>query len=345
MLAIFLSMRITTSLQNKLLVAATACCFALSVASCTKGKRIDEPGNLVPKTADQDASVPSAKIGDAILHTEAFGNPDSPMLLVLHGGPGSDYRYLLNCKAFANDGYYVVFYDQRGSGLSQRFSRSSYTIDQVIEEVGDVIKHYRTAAKQKVFILGHSWGGMLASAYINKYPQAIDGAILGEPGGLTYDQMRDYLSRSRPSNVTKEITNDAVYIDQILTGTKNGHEILDYKMMLMATADASEESAIGNEGTVPEWRTGAVISYALFDLGKKQGFNWTPNLSQFNHKILFLYSSNNKAYGEAHAKAVAAPYRNVQLYRVDGAGHDMLSFPTGWKNAYGAMLQYLNESK
>lgn len=343
MLAIFLSMRITSSGQNKLLATAMACCIVF--ASCTKGKRVDEPGNLVPKTAEQDAAVPSAKIGDAILHTEAFGNPANPMLLVLHGGPGSDYRYLLNCKAFANDGYYVVFYDQRGSGLSQRFPRSSYTIDQIIEEVGDVIKHYRTSSVQKVFILGHSWGGMLASAYINKYPQAIDGAILGEPGGLTYDQMVSYISKSRPSNITKEVTNDAVYIDQILTGTKNGHEILDYKMMLMAASDGSEESAIGDEGYPPAWRAGAVISYALFDLGKKQGFDWTKNLSQFNHKILFLYSANNKAYGEAHAKAVAAPYSNVQMFRVEGAGHDMLTFATGWNNAYATMLQYLNELK
>jgi pimeloyl-ACP methyl ester carboxylesterase len=50
-------------------------------------------------------------------HAETFGHPTGKMLVILHGGPGGDYRSLLNCKQFADHGYYVVFYDQRGSGL------------------------------------------------------------------------------------------------------------------------------------------------------------------------------------------------------------------------------------
>lgn len=41
--------------------------------------------------------------------------------------PGASYKYLLNCKSLADKGYRVVFYDQIGSGLSQRFPYEYYT--------------------------------------------------------------------------------------------------------------------------------------------------------------------------------------------------------------------------
>ena len=96
---------------------------ALLLFSCTKERLINEPGNLVPRTVDQDPSLPSITVNGAMLHSEAFGHPDSTMIVCIHGGPGGDYRYLLNCKDLADYGYRVVFYDQRGSGLSQRFPK------------------------------------------------------------------------------------------------------------------------------------------------------------------------------------------------------------------------------
>src|SRR6476620_9669553 len=82
--------------------------------SCTKGRMVNEPGYLVPKTVDQDRSLPSITVNGAMLHSEAFGNPDNPIVVIIHGGPGGDYRDLLNSRDLADHGYRVVFYDQRG---------------------------------------------------------------------------------------------------------------------------------------------------------------------------------------------------------------------------------------
>ena len=60
---------------------------ALAVFSCTKEKTIDGPGNLVPLTVDQDPSLPSITVNGTRLHAEAFGHPDSTMVVVIHGGP------------------------------------------------------------------------------------------------------------------------------------------------------------------------------------------------------------------------------------------------------------------
>lgn len=317
----------------------------ISLWGCTKEKLITDDGNLVPKTVEKDPSLPSVAVNGTMLHAETFGNPDSAMIVVLHGGPGSDYRYLLNCKEFANQGYYIVFYDQRGSGLSKRHSKSTYSIQLMLDDLNAVIAHYRTSPVQKVFLLGHSWGAMLATAFIDKYPAAISGAILAEPGGFIWEDIEGYVSRSRDIKITSELVNDFLYSDQFITGKKDEHAILDYKYALLSVADGDKDDPTGNEGSLPFWRSGAIVNQALFELGDKQKPNWTTHLNQFTKKVLFVYSERNRAYGQAYAQKVSSAYPNVQLLKINGAGHDMLSFPTGWNNFYPAGLNYFNSLK
>jgi proline iminopeptidase len=333
-------------MKTKMFFTGLALALGVALSSCQKGELdASQPGNLVPLTVDQDPSLPGTSVNGTQLHIQAFGHPDSALLVVIHGGPGSDYRYLLNCKAFADSGFRVVFYDQRGSGLSKRHPKDSYSIQVMIDDLDAVIEHYKTRPDQKVFLLGHSWGAMLATAYIDTHPTEIDGAVLCEPGGFTYPQMKEYVSRSQNYGVFSETLNDAVYLDQFFTGKENQHEVLDYKFSLWASADGAEDNPIGNEGPLPFWRAGAVVNTALFEIADAQGFDFTANLQQFDTQILFVYSENNSAYGEQHARQVSSAYPDVQLFRVDEAGHDMLSFPQGWQNFYPVGLSYLNNLK
>ncbi|MBK8564465.1 MAG: alpha/beta hydrolase [Saprospiraceae bacterium] len=302
-------------------------------------------GRLVPKIADEDPSIPSIPVNGAVLHAEAFGPADSAIVVVIHGGPGSDYRYLLNCKEIADHGYRVVFYDQRGAGLSQRFPKKVYDMELLYEDLNAVIAHYRTSPTQKVFLLGHSWGAMLASAYINTHLDAVDGAILGEPGGLVWKDVEDYLGRSRSFGFFSEGLNDAVFFDQILTGKEDEHEVLDYKFDLLTAVGDSKDSPVGNEGKLAKWRSGAVTFNAYLALGEDEKPDWTENLDQFTTPVLFIYSENNEAYGLKHAEKVSSAYPNVELFETLDAGHDMLSFPTGWNNTLPVMLDYLTSLK
>jgi len=315
------------------------------LTACTKERNIDEAGNLVPKTVEQDVSLPSIAVNGTQLHAEAFGHPDSALLIILHGGPGSDYRYLLNCKAFASQGYRVVFYDQRGSGLSRRHPKDSYSLQLMYDDLSAVITHYRTSPNQKVFLLGHSWGAMLATAYINQYPTRINGVVLAEPGGFVWQDVLDYIKHSRSIKLTSELLNDMLYMDQFFSGRVSEHAILDYKYALLGVADGNKDNSTGDEGRSLGWRPGAIVNNALFDIGDRDKPDWTKNLFQYTTKVLFVYSEKNKAYGLAHAKKVSAAYANVQLLKINGAGHNMISFPTGWNNFYPTALTYLNSLK
>lgn len=311
--------------------------------ACKEQLEPSTPGNLVPLTVDQDPSLPHIDVNGTKLHAETFGQPDSAIIVVLHGGPGCDYRSMLKCKAFADDGYFVVFYDQRGTGLSQRHPKESYNDHTMVDDLAAVIQKYRKRPDQKVFLLGHSWGGMLATAYINEHPDQISGAILAEPGGFSWDVAKAYIKRTRALDVFAEDAGDAFYFDQIFTGKEDQHEILDYKLLLFAAAETAPGNISGIAGPFPLWRKGAVMAQALADMAEKDGFDWRGNLNQFQTKVLFLYSEYNKAYGLQHAQLVSSAYPNVQLAQVDGSGHEMAYH--GWNVFYPLVLNYLNNLK
>lgn len=326
-------------MKNQLILGAL---ILVVLASCEKLDPTN-PGLLVPLTVDQDPSLPSIFINDTQLHAQAFGNPSDPMLVILHGGPGCDYRYLLNCKAFANEGFYVVFYDQRGSGLSKREDKSSYAIITMMNDLSAVIASFRTSPAQKIFLLGQSWGAMLATSFINEYPSMISGAILSEPGGFVWADIKDYGRRAQQYGMTSEALNDITYIDQFFTGGETDHTVLDYKMSIQAAVGGDKPT--GEASPVPFWRYGAVVKKTLAELGDQEQPDWRQNLDQYSTRILFCYSELNRAYGEDYAKHVSSAYPNVQLERIDGVGHYMITFPEGWSRFFPLALSYLNELK
>ena len=326
-------------MKRKILKLLLVFAAPLFFMGCEKELKTTDPGNLVPRTVDQDPNLPSIIVNGTQLHTEAFGNPADPMVVFLHGGPGSDYRNALNVKSLA-DHYYVVFYDQRGSGLSKRHPKNSYSLQLMLDDLTAVIQHYRSSPTQKVFLFGHSWGAMLATAYINQYPAKINGAVLAEPGGFTWEEMKEYIEASKKLKLFTEATNDAVYPDQFLTGDENDHDVLDYKLNLQTVYSYAPGNTEGIEGPSPFWRNGAVVNKALFDIGEKEGFNFRTNLSQFTTKVLFLYSEKNKAYGEAFAQQLSAAYPNVQLNRINGTGHELIYF--AWDKVFPLVQTYYN---
>jgi proline iminopeptidase len=326
-------------MKRKILKLLLVFAAPLFFMGCEKELKTTDPGNLVPRTVDQDPNLPSIIVNGTQLHTEAFGNPSDPMVVFLHGGPGSDYRNALNVKSLA-DHYYVVFYDQRGSGLSKRHPKNSYSLQLMLDDLTAVIQHYRSSPTQKVFLFGHSWGAMLATAYINQYPAKINGAVLAEPGGFTWEEMKEYIEASKKLKLFTEATNDAVYPDQFLTGDENDHDVLDYKLNLQTVYSYAPGNTEGIEGPSPFWRNGAVVNKALFDIGEKEGFNFRTNLSQFTTKVLFLYSEKNKAYGEAFAQQLSDAYPNVQLNRINGTGHELIYF--AWDKVFPLVQTYYN---
>ncbi len=309
---------------------------------------LTEPGNLVPETVMEDLSLPAITVNNVKLHSEAFGHPDSTIIVCLHGGPGGDYRYMLNLKDLADYGYRVVFYDQIGSGLSQRFPKSSYTslgkgaLDLIYDELTGVIAHYRTHPNQKVFLLGHSWGAMVATGYAGKHPDAVQGLAIAEPGGMKWEDVIEFVKKTRSFGIWGELLNNVTYLDQFITGKENEHEILDYKSSMLA----SKNDITGDNDTEPGsiWRIGAVMNSALFETGQEYKPDFSEGISNFKVHVLFFYSEKDKGYPDDWANRISAVYNQVELYKVPGTGHNgIISNKKAWKEkTLPKMVTYFN---
>jgi len=135
--------------------------------------------NSVPPLVTEDANLPSQEVAGVALHMRiAEGPPDAQTVVVLHGGAGGDFRSLLALEALS-DTHRVVFYDQRGAGLSERLAAERLTLDGYLEELHAIIE--MTSPGKPVVLIGHSWGAMLASAFLGQHPDRTDRAILIEP--------------------------------------------------------------------------------------------------------------------------------------------------------------------
>lgn len=99
------------------------------------------------------------------------GSGSKTPILVLHGGPGAAHDYLDSLVDLASSSRQVVFYDQMGCGKSARpDDPDKWTVEYFSKEI-DVVRG--KLGLGKVHLLGQSWGGMLAMAYMETKPSGI----------------------------------------------------------------------------------------------------------------------------------------------------------------------------
>lgn len=111
--------------------------------------------------------------------TKRIGNNPRMKLLLLNGGPGATHEYF---ECFENfmpaEGIEIIYYDQLGCGNSQDPKDSSlFDLARYVDEVEQVRKGLNLT-KDNFYLLGHSWGGILAMEYALKYQQNLKGVII-----------------------------------------------------------------------------------------------------------------------------------------------------------------------
>lgn len=145
----------------------------------------------VPATVMDDATLRRIEIDGITLHAKRFGLTKGRTVIVLHGGPGGDYRSQLALRALSNQ-YQVVFYDQRGAGLSERVPEDRLSLRGHLNELSGVIDLVSPDAP--VILIGHSWGAVLAAAYLGHDPTRVAGAVLIEPGFLDWTGFQAWMA-------------------------------------------------------------------------------------------------------------------------------------------------------
>jgi proline iminopeptidase len=281
----------------------------------------------IPKTVSDDLTLPRLTIGGALFHAETFGNPTNPIVIVVHGGPGWDYRSLLPLKALA-DAYFVVFYDQRGSGLSPRVDPKELTLESSLRDLDSFVDHFSKG--KKVNLIGHSWGAMLVSAYLGRHPEKVGYAILAEPGFLTTGMMKESGVKFGPRWEAGFLYRASkAWFQSLHINRPDEDAASDYFLGEVAPYANPEYYC---NGTIPEagtlhWRAGAgamqsILQSAIDAEGNFQ-INLIAGVEHFKSPILFIATECNSLIGKVHQEKQAMFFSNARIVVIKGSGHSM----------------------
>ena len=147
-------------MRNVLLVSLFV---AIASVSCTE-----------PPAADPEIEEGYLEVNGVSLFYKSMGSGEP--IVVLHGGPGFDHRQFLPYIWELADRHRVILFDQRGTGLSSGLiDTESISIETFIADIEGVRAAFNI---DKMNLLGHSWGGILAMHYGIEHPEQLRSLIL-----------------------------------------------------------------------------------------------------------------------------------------------------------------------
>ena len=217
------------------------------------------------------------------------GNTSSKVFIVfVHGGPGVG-AFVYNSDYLSNnieDKYAIVYWDQRNSGASQGNSNGKYlTLEQMTDDLRKVIQviKFRYGQNSEVFIMGHSFGGLLTSSFMTtgNNQDMVQGWIFAD-GSQNYP-LNDTLTRQMLLSVGQQqiaLNKNRVKWQEIVTycNAHTGNFSFDESNQMMKYAEDAETYIY----EVPK-----INSWELFRNNAIK-FDWPLTSMLMN----YLYSSN-----------------------------------------------------
>lgn len=281
---------------------------------------IDSPGCLPETVSQNERWPPRFTANDYLFHGKVIGPSNAPVVIVVHGGPGADYRSLRPLTRLSPH-FRVVLYDQRGTGLSPRVSPDQLSFQQYLNDLDAIVTMFGAESSETV-LLGHSFGGQLVAQYVSTYPEKVDSVIMAEPGPLNQEMAANGPTRgftldsilpgtiarieSRNLDCPDEHAGDVYFIEQMMVRANPGYwcdNIPPRNVLWRAGYDANQQVTASMNQSTGE----------LMDL--------VSDIDRYQGRILFLASECNSVIGETYQRKQMNYVPNSTLEVIPDAGH------------------------
>ena len=275
-----------------------------------------------------DLDTKRVDVGDATLYVEEEGT--GVPLVLINGGPGGTHHYFHPWFSRASDYARVIYYDQRGTGLSDfEPGDSGYSVEQAVDD----LDHMRQALGiDDWVVLGYSYGGFLAQYYATTYPERVAGLVMvGSHPGLWAElgdsRQYDYLSeveKERIRSVQKQI---------IEMGKENNwpRETLIQKILFNNFMNGDWKRQYFYKPTPAE-----IATIARYEWVNERGFNGDMNRSadrvnlagafvRSPFQTLILEGKWDLTWGKEKPAILADNHPHARVITIDDAGHKIFS--------------------
>jgi len=162
--------------------------FVVFITSCSQNSQTAAKTHSNEYFARTDSGVQAGGVklipittpkGTFNVWTKRVGNHPTMKILLLNGGPGATHEYF-ECfeNFFPKEGIEFIYYDQLGCGnADDPKDTSMWDLHRYVEEA-EQVRQALGLNKDNFYLLGHSWGGILAMQYALKYQQHIKGLVI-----------------------------------------------------------------------------------------------------------------------------------------------------------------------
>lgn len=158
------------------------------------------------------------------LYIKTYGNKKDKTIIFIHGGPSGNATLFEGTTAqkLADLGFYVIAYDRRGEGRSTD-PNATFTYSEAFQDLNTIYKQYHL---KKAILLAHSFGGLVATLYTEKYPQNVSALVLA---GALFSQQEtyDHILSSVEKIATEK--NDLAQLDKIKATEKLDKNSAEYR--------------------------------------------------------------------------------------------------------------------
>jgi pimeloyl-ACP methyl ester carboxylesterase len=160
----------------------------------------------------------------------------APVLLFLHGGPGnSAMSYSDRFTTELKKHFVVVLWDQRESGQTLELNKSPepLTVSLFLSDAIEVIEYLRNRfSKEKIYLIGHSWGGYLGMRVAIEKPQLLAGYFAVSPMINQLESERLSLQAMHDSAIKTNNLKELAELSQIKIPFENGDQLFYHRKWL-----------------------------------------------------------------------------------------------------------------
>jgi len=247
---------------------------------------------------------------EVTLYTRVAGNLQSGnVLIAINGGPGLSSHYMLGLEDLAGENFAVVTYDQRGVSRSSAppVDPSSYTFDQYVEDLEAVRK---ASGTEKVYLFGHSWGGLVAMRYAAAYPGKVRSIMLMGSGAPSWNVLLSNFGRFEERVRTLQ-AQGIIPLDLTRKDGQADPHLPAY------FSDPKFYFSPDDRGGAPEFSTVASeMTWAAV-----QGYDLTTEIAQLQLPVLVLCGKDDPYAQMSEAVAAALTSAKVEYVVFDKCGH------------------------
>jgi len=206
-------------------------------------------------------------------------------ILIINGGPGLNSDGFVDLAKTLSAQNQTIVYDQRGTGKSvmQKIDASSITMELMIDDMENLRKQLKI---ERWIILGHSFGGMLASYYATIHPDRIISMILSSSGGIDLDLL-SYVSKNINARLTPQQQDSASYWSQKINNGDTSYFARWQRAKVLANAYVYNKKyalPIAERLTQSDLRVNNLVWQDM----QKIKFNCAPKLSTFTKPVLII---------------------------------------------------------